>query len=176
VGNPEGISKECGKGGSRFVGFHAFHTLSLCAVHVRWLMGCKSPIQPDGGEGLAKRKGVIARWGLKEAWSKGVRRWTRTGYEASTCGRVGNEQQSPYPSKASAGKSGGSALKAIELTTGDLLHVVDSRLERERFFLNVQQKSAEGIVGHVVGKANEALQSRKAESTARQSRERWTKA
>ena len=105
-----------------------------------------------------------------------MRRWTRTGYEASTCGRVGNEQQSPYPSKASAGKSGGGALKAIELTTGDLLHVVDSRLKRERFFLNVQQKSAEGIVGHVVGKANEALQSRKAESTARQSRERWTKA
>jgi len=26
--------------------------------------------QPDGGEGLAKRKGVTARWGLKEAWSK----------------------------------------------------------------------------------------------------------
>jgi len=76
----------------------------------------------------------------------------------------------------SAGKSGGGALKAIELTTGALLHVVDSRLERERFFLNVQQKSAEGIVGHVVGKANEALQSPKAESTARQSRERWTKA
>jgi len=24
----------------------------------------------DGGEGLAKRKGVTARWGLKEAWSK----------------------------------------------------------------------------------------------------------
>jgi hypothetical protein len=55
----------------------------------------------------------------------------------------------------SAGKSGGGALKAIELTAGDLLHVVDSRLKRERFFLNVQQKSAEGIVGHVVGKANE---------------------
>jgi len=32
----------------------------------RW----KSFIQPDGGEGLAKRKGVVARRGLKEAWSK----------------------------------------------------------------------------------------------------------
>ncbi len=32
--------------------------------------GWKSPIQPDGGEGLAKRQGVIARWGLKAAWSK----------------------------------------------------------------------------------------------------------
>ena len=31
---------------------------------------CKSSIQPDGGEGLAKRKGVAVRWGLKEARSK----------------------------------------------------------------------------------------------------------
>jgi hypothetical protein len=31
---------------------------------------CKSSTQPDDGEGLAKRKGVIVRWGLKEAWSK----------------------------------------------------------------------------------------------------------
>jgi hypothetical protein len=32
--------------------------------------GCKSPTQPDGGEVLAKRQGVAARRGLKEAWSK----------------------------------------------------------------------------------------------------------
>ena len=32
----------------------------------------------DGGEGLAKRKGVVARRGLKEARSKAVTRWTRT--------------------------------------------------------------------------------------------------
>jgi hypothetical protein len=32
--------------------------------------GCKSPAQPDGGEVLAKRKGVVARRRLKEAWSK----------------------------------------------------------------------------------------------------------
>src|SRR3954454_4473376 len=30
---------------------------------------CKSSTQPDGGEGLAKRKGVAARRGLKEAWN-----------------------------------------------------------------------------------------------------------
>jgi hypothetical protein len=39
----------------------------------------ESSIQPDGGEGLAKRKGVVARRGLKEAWSKAAARWTRTG-------------------------------------------------------------------------------------------------
>ena len=30
----------------------------------------KVPIQPDGGEGLAKRKGIVVRRCLKEAWSK----------------------------------------------------------------------------------------------------------
>jgi hypothetical protein len=32
--------------------------------------GCESPAQPDGGEVLAKRKGVVARWRLKEARSQ----------------------------------------------------------------------------------------------------------
>src|SRR4029077_5648144 len=33
-------------------------------------LGVEVPIQPDGGEGLAKHKGVIARWRLKAVWSK----------------------------------------------------------------------------------------------------------
>ena len=35
-------------------------------------------IQPDGGEGLAKRKGTVVRQCLNEAWSKCASRWTRT--------------------------------------------------------------------------------------------------
>jgi hypothetical protein len=38
---------------------------------------------------IAKRKGVVARRGLKEAWSKDASRWTRTGYEAYGAGRAG---------------------------------------------------------------------------------------
>ncbi len=38
---------------------------------------------------IAKRKGVVARRGLKEAWSKGVSRCTRTGSEAYGSGRAG---------------------------------------------------------------------------------------
>jgi hypothetical protein len=38
----------------------------------RW----KSSIQPYGGEGLAKRKGVAATRGLKEARSNAAARWT----------------------------------------------------------------------------------------------------
>jgi len=36
-------------------------TFFLCAEHVRQLGGEKSSTQPDGGEELAKRKGVVAR-------------------------------------------------------------------------------------------------------------------
>ena len=50
------------------------------------------------------------------------------------------------------------------------------RLRLSKGSLTAGQKSAEGIVGHVVGKASEALRSRKAESTDRPSRERWQKA
>jgi predicted metal-binding protein len=56
-----------------------------CSTAWRW----KSSTQPDGGEGLAKRKGVTGRWGLKEAWSKRASRWTKTGYEAYCVGRAG---------------------------------------------------------------------------------------
>src|SRR5215831_3587232 len=43
--------------------------LVVCrACSTAW--GCKSPTQPDGGEVLAKRKGVVARRRLKAAWSK----------------------------------------------------------------------------------------------------------
>jgi hypothetical protein len=71
----------------------------FCAEHVRhWR--CKSSSQPDGGEVIAKRKGVAARRGLKEPRSKSASRWTRTGLEADSAGRAGNESRSPYPSRA----------------------------------------------------------------------------
>src|SRR5437016_475342 len=56
-------------------------------------------------------------------------------------------------------RSGGCAPKAIELTPGDLPRVVSGRLSRPRGRLTAGQKSAD----HDLGKASEALQSRKAE-------------
>jgi 2-polyprenyl-6-methoxyphenol hydroxylase-like FAD-dependent oxidoreductase len=50
----------------RFAGFAGIVVCPACSVAWGW----KSPIQPDGGEGLAKHKGVIARWRLKAVWSK----------------------------------------------------------------------------------------------------------
>jgi hypothetical protein len=50
------------------------------------------------------------------------------------------------------------------------------RLRLPRGNLTAGQKSAEGILGDVVGKASEALRNRKVESTDRPSRKRWLKA
>src|SRR5512138_2383001 len=63
-----------------------FFVCRACSIARR----CKSSTQPDGGEELAKRKGVLVTEGLKEARSKGASRWTRTGSEAYGAGRAGN--------------------------------------------------------------------------------------
>ena len=56
-------------------------TGGVCAVPVV-LLGGEIPCPGKRGtEGQAKRKGVIVRWGLKEAWSKGAGRRTGTGDE-----------------------------------------------------------------------------------------------
>ena len=46
----------------------------LCARQGAFTWRCKSSTQPDGGEELAKRKGVAATQGLKEAQSKSASR------------------------------------------------------------------------------------------------------
>jgi hypothetical protein len=60
--------------------------------------------------------------------------------------------------KGTERKFGGCAWKAVELTSGDLHVVPDSGLGGPRGRLKGVQKSAEGIVGRVVGEAREALQ------------------
>ena len=65
--------------------------------------------------------------------------------------------------KGAKRRSGGCAPKAIELTPGDLLRVADKATEAVERPSDRGAESAEGIVGQAVGKASEALQSRKAE-------------
>ena len=43
----------------------------------------------------------------------------------------------PISIKLTGGKSGGCASKAVELTSGDLRHVTESRLRMKRFVLTV---------------------------------------
>ena len=75
-------------------------------------------------------------------------------------------------------RSGGCAVKAVELTSGDLPRVrpAGAGLRTSQGVLTAWQKSAEGVVVRVVGEAREALHGRKAQSTDRPSRERRTKA
>lgn len=60
-------------------------------------------------------------------------------------------------------RSGRCAGKAIELTWGGLRPVPLLELREPQGDLIRAQESADGIVGHAVGKASEALQGRKAE-------------
>ena len=55
--------------------------------------------------------------------------------------------------KGTGCKSGGCALKAVELTSGDLPFVRDSGLRVERSILTGRQESAEGVLGTQVLKA-----------------------
>ena len=55
--------------------------------------------------------------------------------------------------KGTGCKSGGCVRKAVELTSGGLPFVSESRLRNERSILTGRQKSAEGVVGTQVVKA-----------------------
>ena len=59
----------------------------------------------------------------------------------------------PISIKGTGCKFGGCVRKAVELTSGDLPFVVESRLGIEQSVLTGRQKSAEGVVGARVLKA-----------------------
>ena len=59
--------------------------------------------------------------------------------------------------KGTGCKSGGGVRKAVELTSGDLPFVVESRLRVEQSVLTGRQKSTEGVLGTKVLKARTVL-------------------
>jgi hypothetical protein len=59
----------------------------------------------------------------------------------------------PISIKDAERRFGGDARKAVEITSGGLLVVADSRLRTSQDVLTHEQKSAEGIVPTQVGKA-----------------------
>jgi hypothetical protein len=90
-------------------------------------------------------------------------------------GRAANLLRSPYPSKMRSVDSAAVHRRQLNLPQ-EICFVSLRRLKLSRDGLTAEQKSAEGVLGHVVGKASEALRCRKAESTDRLSRKRWLKA
>jgi hypothetical protein len=86
-------------------------------------------------------------------------------------GRAGNLPRSPYSSRVRNVDSATVHRRQLNLPQ-EICFVSRKRLRLPGGSLIAGQKSAEGIVGHAVGKASEALQYRKAEPTDRPSRER----
>jgi hypothetical protein len=64
----------------------------------------------------------------------------------------------PLSIKGTECKSSGCASKAVELTSGDLPSVLDSRLRGERSLLIRWQESAEGVVAAKAAKARTVLE------------------
>ena len=78
------------------------------------------------------------------------RNWIR-GMSGRTSGRLIAKSISI---KGQGCRSGRDAGKAIEFTQGGLRHVPSSELREPKGDLTAAQESAEGIVGHAVGKVN----------------------
>src|SRR3954454_14517793 len=79
-------------------------------------------------------------------------------------GRAGDLPRSPFPSRMRNVDPATVHRRQLNLPQ-EICFVSPRRLRRRKGRLTAEQKSAEGIVGYAVGKASEALQSRKAEST-----------
>ena len=125
---------------------------------------CKSSTQPDGGEGLAMRKGY-----RREAMSEGSAEQTcelmdKNRIQGASVGRAGNVLRSPYPSRTRGVDPATAHGRRLNLPR-EICSVSLRRLGPPRDGLTAGQKSAEGVIGHVVGKASEALRDRKVEQT-----------
>jgi hypothetical protein len=92
-----------------------------------------------------------------------------------SAGRAGYLPQSPYPSKVRNVDPATVHGRQLNLPQ-EICSVSLWRLRLSKGGLTAGQKSAEGIVGHDVGKASEALHTPKGGVTDRPSRERWLKA
>jgi len=86
--------------------------------------------------------------------------------QGASVGRAGDLPQSPYPSRMRSVDPATVHGRRLRLPQ-EICSVSLRRLRAPRGGLTAGQKSAEGVVGHVVGKAIEALRRRKVESTDR---------
>ena len=77
---------------------------------------------------------------------RGIRRWASR-----------QRTTKPISIKSAGCKSGGRARKAVELTSGDLPFVAESRLRGEQSILTGRQKSAEGVIVRQRTKARTVL-------------------
>ena len=95
--------------------------------------------------------------------------------QGASAGRAGNLSRSPYPSRVRSVDPATVHGRQLSLPQ-EICSVSLRRLRPTKDGLTTEQKSAEGILGHDVGKASEALRMPKGGAMDRPSRERWPKA
>ena len=129
----------------------------VCVLIMFDSYGCKSR------HSLMEAKCSKAQGRRREAWSE---RSAEQMYEPMNKNRIrGNRCRTSWQTttksisiKGAGCRFGGCVRKAVELTSGDLLSVSESRLGVEQSTLTGQQKSAEGILGAQALKARTAPQ------------------
>ena len=110
-----------------------------------------------------KRKGYRREAGSEGSVEQRCEPMDKNRIPGASAGRAGNESRSPYPSRVRSVDPAVVHQRRLSLPREVCFVSPARRLRRSRGRLTAEQKSAEGIVGQAVGKANEALQGRKAE-------------
>src|SRR4051812_41776748 len=95
--------------------------------------------------------------------------------QGASAGRAGNLPRSPYPSKVRSVDPAAVHGRRLSLPQ-EICSVSLRRLRLSKGSVTAGQKSAEGIVGHDVGKASEALRMPKGGAMDRPNWKRWPKA
>jgi hypothetical protein len=95
--------------------------------------------------------------------------------QGASAGQAGNLPRSPYPSRVRSVDPATVHRRRLSLPQ-EICSASLRRLRRSKDSLTAEQKSAEGKLGHDVGKVSEALRKPKGGAMDRPSRERWPKA
>jgi len=109
------------------------------------------------------RKGYRREAGSEGSAEQRCEPMNKNRIRGASAGRAGNVSRSPYPSTARSVDPAVVHRRRLSLPREICSVSPPGRLRRSRDRLTAVQKSADGIVGQAVGKASEALQSRKAE-------------
>jgi hypothetical protein len=105
------------------------------------------------------RKGYRREAGSEESAEQTCELMDKNRIRGASVGRAGNESRSPYPSRTRSVDPATVHGRQLNLPREVcVVFRVSSELREPRGDLTAAQKSAEGVVGQAVGKANEALQ------------------
>ena len=103
-----------------------------------------------------KRKGCRREAGSEGSVEQRCEPMNKNRIRGASAGRAGYLPRSPYPSRVRSVDSATVHGRRLSLPQ-EVCSVPLRRLRQPRGGLTAGQKSAEGIIGHVVGKASEAL-------------------